>query len=98
MAEFDDDHVDEVNAAANDLPRDAPLLAAHERAKAWSAASLAVMLVGFVLHLTVLTGVALLALIIAVARWIRLNQRLAEKSQPPESNIIPFRRPNDPSS
>lgn len=73
-----------------------------ERAKAWSAGSLALLLVGFVIGIHVLTGVALLALIVFAARWIQLGQRLREHEsamaddQRPASNIIQFRRPEEP--
>ena len=83
-----------------------PLARRHEQAKAVSAGSLAVLMVGFVLGIHLITGAALLVLILAAARWIQLGNRLRERdaeaeSQPdgdpetPQSNIIQFRRPAD---
>lgn len=84
-----------------------PLAGSHEQAKAISAGALAVLLVGFVLGIHLITGGALLVLIVAAARWIQLGNRLRERDSEPEapvetdpeatpSNIIPFRRPAEP--
>lgn len=84
-----------------------PLASRHEQAKAVSAGALAVLLVGFVLGIHLITGAALLVLIVAAARWIQLGNRLRERdnepdssaetdSETPPSNIIQFRRPAEP--
>ena len=84
-----------------------PLAGRHEKAKAISAGALAVLLVGFVLGIHLITGAALVVLIVAAARWIQLGNRLRERDDEPEprpdgdpdtppSNIIQFRRPADP--
>lgn len=84
-----------------------PLAGRHEQAKAISAGALAVLLVGFVLGIHLITGAALLVLIVAAARWIQLGNRLRERdsgpdspiesdSEDPPSNIIQFRRPENP--
>ena len=83
-----------------------PLAGRHEQAKAVSAGALAVLLVGFVLGIHLITGAALIVLIVAAARWIQLGNRLRERDDEPElqpggdpdtppSNIIQFRRPVD---
>lgn len=83
-----------------------PLAGRHEQAKAISAGALAVLLVGFVLGIHLITGAALIVLIVAAARWIQLGNRLRERDDEPESpsdgdpgtppsNIIQFRRPAD---
>lgn len=81
-----------------------PLARRYEQAKALSAGALAVLLVGFVIGITLITGGALVALIIFAGRWIQLGNRLRERDSEPEapeeapsaSNIIPFRRPAEP--
>lgn len=83
-----------------------PLASRHEQAKAVSAGALAVLLVGFVLGIHLITGAALVMLIVAAARWIQLGNRLRERDNEPDSpkesdpegppnNIIQFRRPAD---
>ena len=79
-----------------------PLARRLEQAKALSAGSLAVLMVGFVLGIHVITGAALLSLIIFAGRWIQLGNRLRERDveepgeDPPPSNIIQFRSPHKP--
>ena len=79
-----------------------PLARSLEHAKALSAGSLAVLMVGFVLGIHVITGAALAALIIFAGKWIQLGNRLRERdaeeseADPPPSNIIPFRSPHRP--
>lgn len=88
-------------------PDSDPLASRHEQAKAVSAGALAVLLVGFILNIHLITGAALVVLILAAARWIQLGNRLRERddeSEPspgndpecPPSNIIQFRRPAEP--
>jgi hypothetical protein len=77
-----------------------PLARRLEQAKALSAGSLAVLMVGFVLGIHLITGAALVALIIFAGRWIQLGSRLRERDaeepgeDPPASNIIQFRSPH----
>ncbi len=81
-----------------------PLARRYEQAKALSAGALAVLLVGFVIGIHLITGAALVGFIIFVGRWIQLGNRLRERdsepesvaADPPASNIIQFRRPAEP--
>ena len=80
-----------------------PLAGRHEQAKAISAGALAVLLVGFVLGIYLITGIALLVLIVATARWIHLSSRLRERDSvettdesPEETNAEPIdAKPNN---
>lgn len=91
---------DRINAFSAPMDPDFdPLAGRLEQAKAVSAGSLAVLLVGFILGIHLITGVALLVLIVAAARWIQLGNRLRERDADPEApptNIIQFRRPAEP--